>query len=248
VVALVLAVSAFQLLVHDVLYYFPAAIPRQTGSDLGPHEMVSPTGYPRHVDLRHAPPPPGGDPIVNWFRRVDPAGGRVLVEPPVIGERLAALVPGLEVMGGITERNLTHAHANFFRRYPGGNATLQELDRYLERYAVRWVVLRSDRSVERRYAPLLDVRVVLRDGLIAEVRGVKSRVKSGSASVRASMNRIEVTGSVPSEPLVLRYHWLDTLVCEPGCRVRVEPEREDPVGFIRVLAPHPPSFVIRNAY
>jgi hypothetical protein len=62
------------------------------------------------------------------------------------------------------------------------------------------------------------------------------------------MNRIHVTGSVPSEPVVLRYHWLATLVCEPNCRVRPTPEPGDPIGFLRVEAPHPPDFVVRNAY
>jgi hypothetical protein len=247
-VVAILAVSALQLVAHDVLYYFPALIPRQTGSDLGANEIVSPSGYPRQLDLRHVPPPPGGDAIVNWFRSVDPSAGRVLVEPPVIGERLAALVPGLEVMGGITERNVLHAHANFFRRHPGGDAALHELKAYLERYAVRWVVLRGDRAPERRYAPLLEVRTVLREGVIAEVQTPSSRVKSGSGRVRASMNRIQVTGSVPSEPVVLRYHWLSTLVCEPNCRVRPTPEPGDPIGFLRVEAPHPPDFVVRNAY
>jgi hypothetical protein len=215
---------------------------------MGAHEIVSPTGYPRQLDLRHAPPPPGGDAVINWFRAVDPSEGRVLVEPPVIGERLAALVPGLEVMGGITERNLTHAYSNFFRRYPGGDASVDEMKRYLERYAVRWVVLRADRAPDRRFDPLLRVRTVLRDGLIAEVQTPTSRVKSGSGRVRASMNRIEVSGSLASQPVVLRYHWLDTLVCEPNCRVSPAPEPQDPIGFLRIETPHPPDFVVRNAY
>ncbi|HMJ11733.1 MAG TPA: hypothetical protein VK524_09995, partial [Polyangiaceae bacterium] len=232
----------------DMLYYFPALIPRQTGNDMVAQEFMTPTGYPRHLDLRHAPPAPGGDAIVNWFRAVDPTLGRVLVEPTVVGERLAAHVPGLEVMGGIRERNLTHAHANLFRRYPDGNAPRAELERYLERYAVRWVVLRSDRRPPPAYEQLLRIHTTLRDGVIAEVLKPSTHVKLGRGRVRASMNRIEVSGSDPSKPVVLRYHWLDTLVCEPDCRVSVEPEPEDPIGFVRVAAPHPARFVIRNAY
>jgi len=47
---------------------------------------------------------------------------------------------------------------------------------------------------------------------------------------------------------VLRFHWLETFVCRPDCRLRREPVDADPVGFIRVEAPHPADFVIENGY
>jgi hypothetical protein len=48
--------------------------------------------------------------------------------------------------------------------------------------------------------------------------------------------------------VVLRFHFLETLVCRPGCAIAREPLSHDPVGFIRVAAPHPADFEILNAY
>jgi hypothetical protein len=48
-------------------------------------------------------------------------------------------------------------------------------------------------------------------------------------------------------PLVLKYHWLDSFVCKPDCRVEREPMQADRVGFIRVVEA-PPNFEIVNAY
>lgn len=48
---------------------------------------------------------------------------------------------------------------------------------------------------------------------------------------------------------MLRFHWDEHLVCEPGCRVaREEIDVFDTVGFVRVPAPHPADLTIRNAY
>ncbi|MBW2262944.1 MAG: hypothetical protein JRG91_13285 [Deltaproteobacteria bacterium] len=62
------------------------------------------------------------------------------------------------------------------------------------------------------------------------------------------MNRIEVTGSDPNSDLVLRYHWLETLVCTPDCSITREPVLDDSVGFIRIPAPHPADVVVENGY
>ena len=70
----------------------------------------------------------------------------------------------------------------------------------------------------------------------------------GSGRVKASLNRIEVSGTNPDEDIVLRFHWLETLVCAEGCTVKKEPLERDPVGFIRIPAPHPADFTIENGY
>ena len=60
---------------------------------------------------------------------------------------------------------------------------------------------------------------------------------------------VEITGSDPNQDLLLRYHWLETLACGPDCRIEREPiDDVDAVGFIRVPAPHPVEFEIRNVY
>ena len=62
------------------------------------------------------------------------------------------------------------------------------------------------------------------------------------------MNRIEVKDSPPAEPLVLKYHHIDTLVCKPNCKVEREPIDGDLAGFIRIPAPHPANVIIENGY
>ena len=64
-------------------------------------------------------------------------------------------------------------------------------------------------------------------------------IARGRGEVRASTNRIEVTGSNPDRPVVLRFHWMEQLVCEPDCTIERKPDKLDPVGFIKIPAPHP---------
>ena len=70
----------------------------------------------------------------------------------------------------------------------------------------------------------------------------------GGGATRASANRIEVTGSTPSVPLLLAYHWHEALRCRPDCRVERAQIDIDRVGFIRVPAPHPSDLIIWNSY
>jgi hypothetical protein len=69
-----------------------------------------------------------------------------------------------------------------------------------------------------------------------------------SGKLTAAMNSLKVTGTRPDADVVLRYHYLETFVCEPGCTVEREPLPDNPVGFVRVPAPHPPDFAIVNRY
>ncbi len=74
-------------------------------------------------------------------------------------------------------------------------------------------------------------------------------IKQGGGKVVADTNVIRVTGSKPEVDVILRYHWLETLVCRPDCTLeRTDADGVDPVGFIRVAAPHPADFEIVNGY
>ena len=244
---IVLGLSTLQLLAHDIFYHFPSAVPRMPGRPAGPEEGITPTGYPRHDDRRHPATPPFGGGTVHWFR-THPVRGRVLVEPNVLGERLAALVPGLEVMGGIRERNLTHVLSNFFRLYPGREASPQVFSSYLRRYGVTWVVLDGFFGFPEKYRDLLTVRADWKTVLICEVNQPTELLAQGQGRVRASINRIDVEDTNPRETVLLRYHWLETLACEPDCRASRAADPDDPVGFIRIDPPHPVSFRIENRY
>ncbi|HMJ16188.1 MAG TPA: hypothetical protein VK524_32460 [Polyangiaceae bacterium] len=247
-VLVALSVCTFQFLVHDILFFFPELIPKQQGRGPEAFEIVTPTGYPRNYDHRHPLPFSGGDPAARWFEARQPLDGRILVEPPVLGERLAALVPGAEVMGGIRERNQVHTLSNFFRKYPEREASADEFARYLERYAIRWVVLEMRRKLPAGYERLLRPAGDLPDLGIYEVVKPASFFASGSGHLRASLNRIQVTNTDPAVPIVLRYHYLETLVCEPGCKLEREAVPGAPLHFVRIPAPHPRNFVLRNAY
>lgn len=243
-VAVVLAISAIQLLAQDVLYYFSHLLPAQIGFEMD--APWSPTGGPKHLDLRHPLPTPTDYGTIRWFRG-HPMDGRVLVEPPVLGERLAAHVPNIQVLGGIRERNIVHARANFFRRYPGRDAPVEVFARYLEQYAVHYVVLSPVLPVPTAYVPLLRPVASLPDARIFAVKQPSALVASGPGHVHASMNRLSVTDTDPTLPLILRYHYLDTLRCAPACRIAPE-DPEAALSFIRVEAPHPADFTITHAY
>jgi hypothetical protein len=75
-----------------------------------------------------------------------------------------------------------------------------------------------------------------------------SLIGGNTGTVHASLNRIEVRGTIPDRDVVLRYHWMETLVCRPRCTLAREPVAGDPVGFLRIRAPHPPDFVVENGY
>jgi hypothetical protein len=60
--------------------------------------------------------------------------------------------------------------------------------------------------------------------------------------VRAAVSRRSGEGE-----LVLRYHWLETLRCRPGCELHRVEVPGDRVGFIGV-SNAPPDFEIGNSY
>ena len=115
---------------------------------------------------------------------------------------------------------------------------------------MHWVIV----SVPRPQAPWWDANPHLEPVTdifpfrIYRVKEPTGLIARGPGSVRASTNRIEVTGTDPDRPVVLRYHWMEQLVCEPDCSIEQKPDKLDPVGFIRIPAPHPADFVVSNGY
>jgi hypothetical protein len=64
--------------------------------------------------------------------------------------------------------------------------------------------------------------------------------------VRQALNQIAVDEAAGDE-VVLRFHWMETLACSPGCAIERVPVPGDPMGFIRVRKP-PRAFVVHNSY
>lgn len=247
---------------RDVLYYFPRALP----SLLPLHEVmpaatermggaVPGRGFHKQMELRHEAHYQDFNDVAGWLAEHDDGQGRVLVEWYVLGEHLAWRTK-TQILGGFHERNLMHTAADLFRRERWGDLPAEELRQYFVDYAVKWVILTWPRPKLEQHTELLEPLGGFppydEDGVpfhrIYRTRVPVSFFAENDGTVDASLNRIGVSGTDPGKDVVLRFHWLETLACEPGCRVEREPLPGDPVGFVRVPAPHPADFAIVNAY
>jgi hypothetical protein len=249
---LLLVIAVVPRLVRDVMYFVPLLVPRAAPLvEERPH-ITDPIGfgqihYPDPRTYRHGPTVEDFNQLVSWIEENTDGSGRVAVEHWELGEHVAWRT-NAQVLGGFRLRNLAHSAANIFRRYPIGDPPEDEIEEYMRTYAVKWVVTTF---VHERFAnkPLLLTQ-------IAEVpphRIFLSRLHTtffaeNHGEVEASMNRLAATGTDPKKDVVLKYHYLETLVCEPGCVVERTPIKGNPVGFIRVPAPHAADFEITNAY
>jgi hypothetical protein len=245
----ILALTALPHFVRDVLYFMPVLVPdppelaeRKPAGERMDTAVLQRQGPP----FRRAPTTKDFVDVAKWLRK-NHSTGRVLVEKPELGEYLLRATD-LEILGGFQLRNLQHSAANLFRRHPDGDMTDEKLVRYLEDYAVSFLVI-------TRKMPDLELRPDIFEPLFwippHRIYGTKTKVnylEKGHGTVKASMNRIEVSHTYTDEEIVLRFHWIPTMDCFPDCRVEQSPTLNDPVGFIRVLAPHPETFVVENAY
>jgi hypothetical protein len=182
-----------------------------------------------------------------WIRQQAQPGERVLIEDTHLGEHVAWR-SGLEVLGGFRHRNIAHSYANFFRHFEREPATRAQLHDYLRTYAVRWIVASGPRTDFESAGDLLAKVGVIEGRHVYRSRLSADKVLSGGGTVRARTNRIEVRGSSPNEALVLSYHFHEQLACAPGCAVERAPSAFDPVGLIRVPAPHPGDLVVTLEY
>lgn len=241
-----LMVPLSMLLAHEMLYY-AVGLPEPAPLPHGERVNLSALGFPHHAPYRYVEW--SADELAEWIEEHDDHTGRVLVEGWSWGEQLAWKTDA-QIVGGFIWRNLDHSWTNFFRRRPQGIARPQEWQAYLRRYAIRWVVV----STPRVAAPWWDTNEALVHradiGLfrIYEVRQPSGLIARGPGRVTASTNRIEVRGTDPEEPVVLRFHWLETLRCLPECEVQRMRVDDDDVGFIRIPAGHPRDFLVFNKY
>lgn len=248
--AIVLGLLGGQYLIHDALYFFASELPDH-------QELADGTQVPLGT-LGHAHTPAYGyedqhdwERLIAWVAeqdRLHDGQSRWLVQDQVLGECLMARTRA-PIMGGFLVRNLEHSDANWFRHAgvaPPYDAA--RLRRYLDTYAVRWVIVPKAHAAWWDAQTDLVARDIFLDGMIVyRVRRVVGLI-DGGGQVRAEINRIHVTDSDPQRDVVLRFHWLETLTCSPDCTIVREPVEGDRVGFIRVPAPHPRAFVLDNGY
>lgn len=244
---LVLALPAAQHLARDVLYFTARSLPPPAPLLDGQRVWYTRLGYGPHGDFSYGDWT--HDELAQWVREHDDGQGRFVVEDWHVGEQLTWKTDA-QILGGFIWRNLEHSWAHFFRWRPQGIASPEDLQHHLQTFAVRWVIVSTPPNLAPWWdrSPVLERVAGVTHFRIYRVREPTELVAEGGGRVRARTNLVEVAGSDPQRDLVLRYHWLETLVCEPQCRIVREPIDIDGVGFIRVPAPHPADLRIRNGY
>lgn len=246
-VGIVAALAALHLS-RDVLYFFAPSLPAEQELRDGKTFPMGALGHgftPGYrYDQQH-----DWEELIEWIDEHDDSQGRFLIQDEVLGEYLMARTTA-QLIGGFRVRNIQHSDANWFRANPDHAIDPGAFRKYLETYGVRWVIISSSPDAEPWWDqhPGLLARAGFVDGFRIYRVQANFRLVRGRGKVRASVNRLEVTGTRKNKDVVLRYHWMETLRCTPGCAIEREPVEGDRVGFIRVPAPHPRDFVIENAY
>ncbi len=242
---LVLALPRF---VRTVLHYVPELLPRQvirSKLDVLSSPLVG-LSEPPPLPMRLHHAPKSHRAVQSWLERNHRGRGRVVVSEWVLGEYLTA-ASKLPILGGLVERNVPHVDAHLFRRHPAGDLPGAELAKYLELYAVGFVITSGEFGPLDHRRDLLEPAEVVEGYRIYRTRSEPSYFLAGSGRVDAQrVNRIAIKDASGSE-LVLRFHFMETLACRPDCRVERFEVEGDRVGFIRVPSP-PPEFEIYNAY
>jgi hypothetical protein len=255
------AFVALPILARDVLYFFPAALPSQSPLyDVMPVPMgyradapIPWRGWHKQMELRPDSQFQDMKDVSKFVNGMDTGEGRILVEWYVLAEHLAWRTKG-QILGGF-QRNEAPWASFLFGREPQGLLPSAELKKYFEDYAVKWVIMTHPRRVERRrelLEPIGGIPPYDKDGVPMH-RVYKTKIKvsyfaENDGHVSMDFNTITVSATDPNRDVVLRFHYLETLACEPRCALRREPLEGDAAGFIRVPVPHPADFTVFNSY
>jgi hypothetical protein len=234
-------------LVSDAAYFFAPSMPSMQKLEGGVEVPINSLGHGYTPSYRYDQQD-DWEQLIAWVDAHDDGQSRWLVTHEVLGEYLMARTDA-QILGGFRVRNLEHSDANWFRRAGAPPYRPELFQRYLEDYGVGWVIVpRQQLHPWWEQYPRLLTRAGFANGMIVYQVNVKTALLDGPGRVDATTNRIAVSRTQTDQDLVLRYHWMQTLRCEPDCRIVPEPLEGDRIGFMRVLAPHPRDFVIENAY
>ncbi len=226
-------------------------LPGSTPLDFKQEPLSGVFGFPP-APLRHLGTDPNHKALRSWLlEHYKKRPARVLVQDWILGEYLAWSTR-MPILGGLEQRAIHHADAHLFRSHPKGDLKGKALRDYFVRYAVGFVVVRAPQpalhtlpDLEGRKDLLLYVgkeggyRIYLTKVLPSYFLRGKGRVLS------QAFNSIKV--ETASDDVVIRFHWMETLRCRPGCTVERFKVPGDRVGFIRVKKP-PRRFEIYNGY
>ncbi len=224
---------------RNVLFFFPDVLPDTTASPIVMNE-------PKPFTARLAPGSNESRTLRDWLVAHHGDRGRIVVQPWVLGEYLAATTR-LPILGGLEQRNVWQADAHLFRRAKDGNLPGDALREYFETYAVGYVVLAGKHGPLDYRTDLLEPVEVVADHRVYRTRIQPSYFLAGTGHIAAqSLNSVKVEAA-SGDSVVIRFHWLETLRCRPDCKIERFPIEGDRVGFIKVPTP-PPSFEIYNEY
>lgn len=247
-----LVVLALPRLGTHVFYFMPGALPDPptppagtTIPDAHPEPLLGGFG-PKPVALAHAGIDPISVKVRDWLVAHASGKGRVLVENWTLGEYLASHTR-LPIIGGLYERNVHHMDAHLFRWHRDGNVPVEKLREYFERYAVQYVVVTKFMPLLEWKKTLLQFRVLVNNVRIYETKVPARYFLRGEGRIAAQDLNLIRAEDVRGPEAVLRFHFMETLRCRPGCRVERFPVAGDRVGFIRVPDP-PRRFELYNSY
>ena len=181
--------------------------------------------------------------------KIESAGGGDIAIAHAVGIRKAAgstTATEVPVIGGFPDRNLGHGDANLFARHPDGAMPPAELADYLERYAIGCLLVSTPTPALERRTDLLRLAASVETRRLYVTLREPSYLAEGDGRVRQGLNRITVE-SASGDAAILRFHFMPTLRCRPGCTVERVAIPGDRVGFLRVPRP-PRRFEIYNSY
>jgi len=141
-------------------------------------------------------------------------------------------------------------HLSLFRRmYNGGltNKSPRELLDYLDILNVGYIVYwGEDPESYLKYGFISRMDTVGRFNIF-RVKRPHSFFLKGHGSVISGYNKLIVKGAGKG-PVVLKYHWLETLRTDPPLKISEYPFKGDEIGYIKVENGNVPDFTIYNSY
>jgi hypothetical protein len=236
---LVVAVIAVPRAARTVLTYAPELLPERHVR--GPSDLaVSALGginEPFPDPLGYDPPPARLNALAVHLQREDASGGRVLTDDAAVAGFLA-LRTSLPVLGPLGERG---APASVADPTPllEGRAGAGSIADFVDRYGVAFVVLAGRPGPFDAADPHFAAAVDVAGYRVRRVAQPTSIVARGEARVEPSTRgSVRVSGAVGPR-VTLRYHYAPGLACRPHCRVEMDPQSGDGLGFVSV--PNPPA-------
>jgi hypothetical protein len=232
-VAVVLGVPR---LVRTVGTYVPELLPVAAVRAPGDASKSSLVGLfePMPDALPYAPAPPALIDVAG-FLTANVQEGRVLALDASVAALLTVRSP-LDVLGPIAERGAPSADADPTSLL-SPRTTWDTAGRYLEHYAVTWVVLPLTPSVFDGEHPELGPVLPVFGYRVRKVLHPTALVLEGDATVKDRHLGFIHVESAGRERVTLRMHYDERLGCRPGCRVERRQVDFDRAGFITVSEP-----------